>query len=119
MWFWWFMMVSNCLIPITMIIAGRFLWRHYPKDINSVIGYRTKRSMRNEETWKFGNEYLGRLWYRIGLIILLPSILVLIPLASSSENRIGTVSLCLIIVQLILLVGSIIPTEIALKKSFY
>ena len=25
--------------------------------------------MKNDETWKFGNEYCGRLWYRIGLII--------------------------------------------------
>ncbi len=112
-------MVSNCLTPILMIAAGRLMWKHYPKDINSAIGYRTKRSMRNEETWKFGNEYCGRLWFRIGMVILIPSITILIPFSSSSEDCIGTVSLCLIIVQLILLVGSIIPTEIALRKRFY
>ena len=119
MWFWWFMMVSNCLIPILMIVAGRLMWKHYPKEINSAIGYRTKKSMKNEETWKFGNEYCGRLWYRIGTVILVPTILALIPLTSSSEACIGIVSLILIIVQLTLLVGSIIPTENELKKRFY
>ncbi len=119
MCFWCFMMVTNCLTPVLMIVAGRLMWKHFPQNINSMIGYRTKRSMKNAETWKFGNEYCGRLWFRIGRVILIPSIVILIPLVSSSEDCIGTVSLCLFIVQLSLLIGSIIPTEIALKKKYY
>ncbi len=118
MWFWGFMMVCNCLTPVLMIILGRFMWKHYPKEINAIIGYRTKRSMRNADTWKFGNEYCGRLWYRLGLISLLPSLLVLIPFISSDEDRIGMVSFYIVMVQVVLLVGTIIPTEIALKKKF-
>ena len=94
------------------------MWKHYPKNINYLMGYRTKRSMKNEETWKFGNEYCGRLWFRIGFISLIPSMIVLIPFISSSDDCIGNVSFCLMIVQLILLLGSIIPTEKALKKAF-
>lgn len=118
MWFWWFMEIMNCFIPAVMIVCGWFMWKHYPKNINHLMGYRTKRSMKNEETWKFGNEYCGRLWFRIGFISLIPSMIVLIPFTSSSDDCIGNVSICFMIVQLFLLLGSIIPTEKALKKTF-
>jgi hypothetical protein len=94
------------------------MWKHCPKEINGVIGYRTKKSMKNNETWKFGNEYCGRLWYRVGLILLIPSIVVLIPFIKSSDEKIGTVSVILLGIQLVFLVGTIIPTERALKEKF-
>lgn len=118
MWFWWYMMIFNCFIPFLMIILGRFMWKHCPKERNGVIGYRTKKSMKNNETWKFGNEYCGRLWYRLGLILLIPSIVVLIPFFKSSDEKIGTVSIILLAIQLVFLVGTIIPTERALKEKF-
>ena len=118
MWFWWYMMIFNCFIPVLMIILGRFLWKHCPKERSGVIGYRTKKSMKNNETWKFGNEYCGRLWYRGGLILLIPSIVVLIPFFKSSDEKIGTVSIILLGIQLVFFVGTIIPTERALKEKF-
>ena len=39
------------------------LFRKTPKEINYVYGYRTKRSMMNEETWRFANQYFGKAWY--------------------------------------------------------
>lgn len=62
MWFWWFMFCCNLLIPAIFIFAGRMMWKHYPKEINDILGYRTKRSMKNIDTWKFAHEYCGRLW---------------------------------------------------------
>ena len=47
MWFWWFILVCDLLVPFTMLIAGRMMWKHCPKHINGVIGYRTRRS------WKY------------------------------------------------------------------
>ena len=44
MWFWWFILICDCLIPAIMIIAGRMMWKHCPKKINGVVGYRTKMS---------------------------------------------------------------------------
>ena len=34
MWFWWFMLICDLLIPITMLIGGRMMWKHCPKRIN-------------------------------------------------------------------------------------
>ncbi|MCR4955629.1 MAG: SdpI family protein [Lachnospiraceae bacterium] len=117
-WFWWYMLVCNCIIPMLMIVLGRWMWKHYPKKINGLMGYRTKRSMKNEETWRFGNQYCGQLWYKLGLIMVVPSILILVPFRASTDNTIGIVSLVLNVIQLLVLVGCIIPTEKALKKQF-
>lgn len=118
MWFWWFMFVSNMLMPVILLIGGRMMWKHCPKEINSVIGYRTKRSMKNMDTWKFAHEYCGKLWWRMGLLLLFPSILVQLPFVHSSEEIIGTVGIVICTVQVILLVASIFPTERALKRTF-
>lgn len=119
MWFWWFILVCDLLVPFTMLIAGRMMWKHCPKHINGVIGYRTRRSMKNIETWKFAHDYCGRLWWKLGLWMIVPSVLVHIPFYHSDEDTIGNVSLILVIVQCIALVLSILPTEHALKKRFH
>ena len=53
MWFWWFMFCCDILIPVTMIACGWMMWKYCPKNINGLVGYRTSRSMRNMDTWKF------------------------------------------------------------------
>ena len=42
-----------------------------------------------------------------------------VPFYNGDEKTLGTVSLVLIIAQLVVLIASIIPTEIALKKTFH
>ena len=119
MWFWWFMLLCDILVPVLMIVAGRMMWKHCPKQINSVLGYRTSRSMQNMDTWKFAHEYCGRLWQKIGWITLVPSALVHIPFYHSSENVIGIVGGIVMTAQCVILVASIFPTESALKKTFH
>ncbi len=118
MWFWWFILICDSLIPIVMIICGRMMWKHCPKKINVVFGYRTRRSMKNIDTWKFAHEHCGKTWWKVGWIILLSTILIHIPIYNSSENIIGIASCVLVTVQLIILIGSVFPTEIALKNEF-
>jgi len=118
MWFWWFMFVCNLMIPIFLLIAGRLMWKHCPKKINMVYGYRTERSMKNMDTWKFAHEYCGRLWWKLGLILLLPSVLIQLPFSHSNENVVGVVGAILCMVQVFVLIASIFPTEAALKKTF-
>lgn len=40
MWFWWFMLVCDLLIPVLMIMFGKVMWKHPPGKINGMIGYR-------------------------------------------------------------------------------
>ena len=118
MWFWWLMLICDLIIPIIMLVVGRMMWKHCPKQINRVIGYRTARSMKNMDTWKFAHEYCGQLWWRIGFIMLVPSVVIHIPFYCSDDNIIGIVTLILVAIQVIVLIASIFPTEAALKKRF-
>ena len=119
MWFWWFMFFSNIMIPLLMILLGKWMWKYCPESINMVLGYRTKRSMKNMDTWKFAHEYCGKLWWKLGWIALIPTIVVQIPFIHSNEDVIGSLGGIIITIQLILLLGSIFPTEAALKKTFH
>ena len=118
MWFWWYMFICNLLIPIILIVFGRVLWKHCPKKVNVFYGYRTNRSMKNVDTWRFANEYCGKLWWKIGWIILVPFAAVQIPFYHNDDDTIGLVGLVISAVQIGILVASLFPTEAALKKTF-
>ena len=119
MWFWWFMLICDMIIPVVMIIVGRMMWKHCPEHINGMLGYRTTRSMKNMDTWKFANEHCGRLWYKMGLFMLAISVLVSVLLLRTNDNTYSMISLIFVLLQCIILIVSIIPTELALKKMFY
>jgi uncharacterized membrane protein len=118
MGFWIFMMVMDLLIPLIMIMFGRYYIKNVPKEINGFSGYRTSRSMKNKETWEFAHHYCGRLWLAIGCIMLVPSMIAMLFVIGKSVSVIGTFGGLLCGIQLIFLIGSIFPTEIALKKNF-
>lgn len=113
------MFICNLLMPIIMIIAGYMMYKYPPKEINGMVGYRTKRSSRNLDTWKFAHNYCGKLWLKVGIILVVPTIIVQIPFAKSSVNTISYVTIVIEIIQLMVLVGSIFPVESALKRTFY
>lgn len=117
-WFWWFIFICDCLIPVTMILCGRMMWKHCPKQINGIVGYRTKMSMKNMDTWKFAHDHAGKLWWKVGWGLLIPTLLLHIPFYGVGENTMGFLSMCVIVIQLSFLIASIFPTERALKNSF-
>lgn len=118
MWFWWFMFVCDLLIPLLLMIAGRMMWKHCPKKINDIYGYRTRRSKRNMETWKFAHDYCGRLWWKWGWILLIISSVAHFPFIHSDEDTIGILGTILCVIQLATLFGTVFMTERTLKKEF-
>lgn len=118
MGFWCFLFCCDLLIPFLMIVFGRLLWKHPPAGINMVYGYRTKRSMKNADTWRFAQEYCGRLWWKIGWIMLGLSAIVHFPFCRASQKTLGRFSSALCFVQCIVLLVSGLPTERALEKNF-
>ena len=111
--------LCNLLIPVVVIVTGRIMWKHYPKNINGLVGYRTTLSMKNMDTWRFANEHCGRLWYKMGLFMLAFSVLVSVLLLRTNDNTYSMISLIFVLLQCIILIVSVIPTELALKKMFY
>lgn len=115
---WIFTFVMDMLIPLTMIGFGKYFMRHAPKEINAVFGYRTSMSMKNKDTWEFAHRYCGRLWYRCGSVLLPVSAAAMLFTVGKSENVTGTVAAFVCTLQIVFLIGSIYPTEKALKQNF-
>ena len=119
MWFWIFMFFSNMLVPLVMIGAGRMMWKQCPGRINRVYGYRTKRSMKNMDTWKFAHEYCGWLWMRFGAVMFALSLACMNHLARGKDiDTMGIWGGILVTIQCVLLVLTIPLTEKALRKNF-
>lgn len=115
---WLFMLLSNLLVPVTMLIAGWIMRKHCPKEINAILGYRTKMSMINKDTWEFAHDHCGRLWFRIGLVTVLLTIIAQLPFLNSSKDAVCNAGLVVAVVNMIVLFVSVIPTHLALKKTF-
>lgn len=118
MWYWWFMLACDMLIPLCMIGFGILMLKKPPKKINGFFGYRTALSMKNTDTWRFAHEYAGRLWWKVGLIMAVPSLLSHIPFYNSGEDALGVLGLVVMLLQCIVLVATIFPVENALNKTF-
>ncbi|ABN52716.1 hypothetical protein Cthe_1487 [Acetivibrio thermocellus ATCC 27405] len=118
MWFWIIMFLCNLMIPVIMIGVGYMMYKHPPKSINAIYGYRTARSMKNDETWKFAHDCCGRLWFKLGFILLIPTIIAMLPFINGDVKTVGTVTMIIQCVQVLALVGSIFPVESSLKKNF-
>lgn len=113
-----FIIIMLLFIPITMIGFGRYFIKLAPKEINMVFGYRTTMSMKNKETWQFAHNYCGKLWYNLGRILVPLSTLPMLFVIGKDKDTIGYFSLIFLGIQMVCLIGSIIPTERALKKTF-
>ena len=116
--FWLIMLLFTMLIPLFMIFFGAVFKNSEPKKINEAFGYRTRRSMKNLDTWIFAHHYIGRLWLRIGLIVLIPTVIAGMFAFGKDADTIGMRAVITEGLQLIPMVISIIMTERALKKTF-
>ncbi len=118
MGFWVFMFCCDLLTPALMILSGRWMWKHPPKEVNSLVGYRTRRSMQNEDTWRFANEYAGKLFWKLGIWMLIPSVLLPLVTLGKDESTIADFGVVLLMIQCAIMVAAIFPTEWALKRTF-
>lgn len=59
------------LVGPVFLLAGYILLRWPPKNINSLYGYRTPRSMKNQTNWDYAQRYSARLLMLAGLFFLL------------------------------------------------
>ncbi len=118
MGFWLFMLVIDLLFPATMIGIGKSFQKAAPKDINSVYGYRTAMSMKNRDTWEFAHHYCGRLWFRLGLILLPVNLIPMLLVIWESRELVNIVGSVLCAIDTVIIIATIFPTEAALRKNF-
>ena len=118
MGFWIFMLVMDLLIPVTMAGFGRAFLKKAPGQINYAFGYRTSMSMKNKDTWDYAHKFCGRLWYIAGLVLLPVTFIAMLFVLGKDEDTVGGLGGIISFIQMVPLIGSIIPTELALRKHF-
>ena len=113
------MEITNPMILLPLVlgpiffIVGLILLKFPPKKINHIYGYRTKRSMQNQEIWDFAQQFSAKEMIKGGILFtLLAGVGKVVVL-----NEILGISL-----MLVLLIGFMIllfnRTEKAISKQF-
>ena len=116
--FWFFMLLMVLLVPVTMMVFGCVFYYKPPKKINSIYGYRTKRSMKNSQTWEVAHKHCGWLWMRFGSVIAPVSLTCMYVLRGKDIDTIGIWGGILVMMQCLVLVLTIPLTERAIRKNF-
>ena len=101
------------LISPVFIIAGIILYKFPPKKINHLYGYRTKRSMKNQEVWDFSQKYSAKVMTVLGFLYFI--ILLILSNFTFPESTVLIIGLGLMIV---LSLGIFIIVEKKLKQKF-
>ena len=115
---WIFMLAMGLLFPVVMILFGTMSMKSAPKKIYYIFGYRTDMSMKNRETWEFAHKYFGKLWFRLGLLLIPITVIPMLFAIGNSENVVATVGLIVCFVNTVTLIVPIFFTEKALNKAF-
>jgi uncharacterized membrane protein len=113
-----FNLIMTMLIPLIMVVCGWLFMHGIPKDRNSLFGYRTAMSVKNDDTWRFAHQYCGRLWLIMGLVLFALTTVFLVLAMSMDPDTVSFISGILMLVYVVPLLVSVAATENALKKNF-
>ena len=118
MGFWIFMLAMGLLFPAVMILFGTMFMKAAPKKINYIFGYRTDMSMKNRDTWEFAHKYIGKLWLRLGFLLIPTTVILMLFVIGKTENIVGTIGLIVSFINTVVLIVPIFFTEKALNRAF-
>ncbi|MBA5791292.1 SdpI family protein [Flavobacterium sp. xlx-214] len=99
------------LMGLLFAIAGGIMYVFPPKKINSLYGYRTASSMKNQQKWDFSQTYSAKLLFILGIVLIVVSFFKVVIKTSEETDVILGVALPLIGV-----ITMIVVVEKALKK---
>ena len=113
-----FNLIMTMLIPLIMVVCGWLFMHGIPKDRNSLFGYRTGMSVKNDDTWRFAHEYCGRLWLIIGLVLFAVTTVFMVLSMNMDPERVAFISGILMMIYVVPLLATVAATESAMKKTF-
>jgi len=111
------------LVPVLMFIIGRRVRKNPPKEINNLVGYRTRRSMASQEAWDYANERLGELMIKSSLLTLIvgfAGVVVMEFKHPDPEQVIFTILICIFMaIQVVIIILPMKTIEKELKDEVY
>lgn len=116
--FWLTTLLLNLLAPVIILIIGILYLKKPAKHISWAHGYRTERSMKNQETWEFAQKYFGGVCCRLGTAFLVLTLISMISVLNQNQKIIGILGNILGTMECFMILYVLIPTERALKKKY-
>lgn len=113
-----FMLFVGILFPCLMVGIGKWYTKHPPQRINPNFGYRTTRSMKNQDTWKFAHCHFGKIWFWTGIVLLPLSFAAMVIKLNAPVETLSFQAAFVCGIQIVAASLSIIPTEVALRRTF-
>lgn len=110
--------ICSLIVPLTMLVFGVWMRRRPPKEVGGAFGYRTRRSTKNAETWRFAHEKCGKVWTWGGLVLLVVTAGAMFLLRGNGVDAMTKWTTTLSMAQVVALLASVVPVERALKKHF-
>ncbi len=105
--------LPSFIAGIAFSFIGSFMAWSPPQEINGVVGYRTRRSMKSQAHWDFSQKYSGNIMGVGGLVMaVLSALSYFLSVAAAVKQTAGLIAL------VTLSVGMIVATELALKRKF-
>ena len=118
MGFWLYCTAMCLLVPALMLYFGWRFLNKPPKKINALYGYRTSRSMKSQQTWDFAHQMCGKLWFRVGAVMLPLSLLAMLLVLGKEIEATGLWLTGAVTIQVVVMLATIFPVEGALKRKF-
>lgn len=116
--FWVFILICDLALPVTLIVFGKLYTKGEPRDMSALYGFRTKMSMLNRETWIFAHVYCGKLWLKLGWLVLGGTMVLMISIYGERNVKIGILGSIIFVLQILLCAFTVILTEKALRRTF-
>ncbi len=114
-------LIGPQLIGIIFFIIGVITQRFPPKHINSLYGYRTSSSMKNQQTWDEANRFSARWMTGCGIVLFIIGIalmLIVNTFVPSAKIRGEILAASLLISGIVPAILTLVVTEKHLNKNF-
>ena len=114
------LLVDVFAVPAILLGFGWRFMKKPPQDINGAYGYRTSMSMKNRDTWGFAHQVCGRVWWRLGwlLLALSAALLAWMQTRPGGGQTNWLMGILVMLAEGAALILTIYPVERALKQNF-
>ena len=110
----------SILVGSIFIVTGVILYLYPPKKINSMYGYRSKKSMSNDDHWQFAQKYAAKMMVILGFMYFLITQLILIfDIGKSYHLSIGIGLLIALCICIFLMVEHKMKVTLDKKKPWW
>ena len=104
--------------PLFCLILGLICWRYPPKGPTWLLGYQSRRARASQEAWQFAQNVAGQIWFGLGLVQTVVFAWVCLGMQTWSVEAQCQAALISILVEDVLVLLSMIPTEVLLVRRF-